>query len=462
MAEAVTERECDLLGVHLVYSWENTQSVLRALHEIGSRVKVPIVVYGFYPTFAYKTLLHSHPSITYVLRGEPEVTFLRLCSVLKQGTDPGSVKGLAFRRDQALMVTERPRPIDDLDVLPFPHRTEEQRFLSDDINLLGSRGCYGKCTFCYINNFYGVKNSWRGRTAGNIYEEVTMISAAHPEKHIYFVDANFFGPGTSGQERAVHIAQRFKAVKGLTFGVECRVNDIHEASLKHLVGAGLRRVFLGVESASPSCLKRMKKHTTLQQARRALALLRSYGIEPHIGFIMFDPEAELHDIRVNFNFLMSHNLLNGLSKTVDLLYHPEIVLKGTDNYILLESAGRIERSSHSDYQGAYSFKDRRVQCLADIIAPVCHYLLELMDKDDSPLYWRNLHSGNNNTSYSMTKHLNDWLAELFEELLVRLEANDLPCTAQVKNRSIKDAIEAIDNIITTTINCKPSTEFGGL
>ena len=463
MVKAVKGKECDLLGVHLVYSWENTENVVRALHEIGSRAKVPIVVYGFYPTFACKSLLASCPSITYVIRGEPEDTFVRLCTVLKKGGDPGSVKGLAFRRDSAVVVTERPRPLDDLDGLPFPYRTEEQGVLTGDgINVLGSRGCYGNCSFCYINNFYGVKHSWRGRTPGNICEEVTMIAAAHPEEYIYFVDANFFGPGTGGQERAVEIAKRFTTVKGLTFGLECRVNDVREASLKHLVDAGLRTVFLGVESASPSCLKRMKKNTSVQQIRRALALLRTCGIEPHIGFIMFEPDSDLHDIRANFNFLMSHNLLNGLSKTVDLLYHPEIVLMGTDSYRMLESAGRIELSAHSDYQGSYSFRDRRVKCLADTISPVCHYLLELMDTADSPLYWRNHPSGEKTAADQLREYLNAWLTELFEELLVRLETDAVPWTDQVRDSTVRDAIEEIHTSITTTIDDNPAAEFGGL
>jgi len=463
MVKAVNDRECDLLGVHLVYAWENTESVLRALHAIGSRSKIPIIVYGFYPTFAYKELLGSHPSISYVIRGEPEQTFISLCSVLKKSADPGSVRGLAFRKDTGLVVTERPRPIDNLDALPFPCRTEKQGVLTDDgINVLGSRGCYGNCSFCYINNFYGTGNRWRGRTPGNIYDEVAMLAAAHPNQYIYFVDANFFGPGTGGQERAVEIAELLKRIEGLTFGMECRVNDVRDTSLRHLVDAGLRYVFLGVETASPSCLKRIRKNTTVQQTRSALALLRRYGIEPHIGFIMFEPDSDLHDIRVNFNFLMSHNLLNGLSKTVDLLYHPEIVLMGTDNYGLLDSAGRIELSSHSDYQGAYRFKDRRVQCLADTISPVCHYLLELMDKDDSPLYWRNQRSGDSTVPDHLTKSLTAWLTDLFTGLLMRLEANDVPCTDRVKDRTIKDAIEAIDTIIATTIDGQPSTECGGL
>jgi hypothetical protein len=177
---------------------------------------------------------------------------------------------------------------------------------------------------------------------------------------------------------------------------------------------------------------------------------------------MFEPDSELHDIRANFDFLISHNLLSGLSKTVDLLYHPEIVLMGTDNSRLLASAGRIELSAHSDYQGIYTFKDRRVKCLADTISPVCHYLLELMDKDDSPLYWRNHHTGDNNACDNLEKRLNAWLTELFEKLLVRLERKAVPLTDREIDLALTDAIGGINNIISTTRDVQPSTECGGL
>ena len=60
MVEGIDQLECDVLGVHLVYCWENTRTILRAFDEINRRKQVPIIVYGFFPTFAYKNLLEDH------------------------------------------------------------------------------------------------------------------------------------------------------------------------------------------------------------------------------------------------------------------------------------------------------------------------------------------------------------------------------------------------------------------
>ena len=67
MVEEVVDKECDVLGIHLVYSWEHTPTVLDAIDEIGLRIEVPIVAYGFYPTFAYDCMMRSHRSFDYTI-----------------------------------------------------------------------------------------------------------------------------------------------------------------------------------------------------------------------------------------------------------------------------------------------------------------------------------------------------------------------------------------------------------
>ena len=453
MIEKIKRIECDVLGVNLVYCWEHTPAILNALAAIKRSKKIPIIAYGFFPTFAFKTLLKENSCIEFVIVGEPERTFLEVHSMLTTDTDPETVKGIAFLKKKEVISTERRPVIENLDSLPFPVRTHDQ-LASTGHTILGSRGCYNNCTFCYINNFYGVRCHWRGRSPENIGDEATLLLSKINDKYLYFVDANFFGPGNSGQFRAETIAQILEREKGLSFGMECRVNDIQDKSLNKLVESGLSDVFLGVESGSPTALKRMRKHITNQQTVKALERLRYYGIEPHIGFIMFDPESDLQEIRDNFAFLTSQKLLSDLSCSVQLLYHPEIVFMGTDTYGKLKKDKVIRFSPYSPYQAFCDFKDKKVDFLAECVTSVCRYLLERTEEPGSPIYWKR-----KSFSDGVSNRLNDWLIGFFKELLQKISSNDIQTTLDSKKNIINEAQESINVIMTTG---KYSTHTSGI
>ena len=457
MVEEVVDKEYDVLGIHVVYSWEHTPTVLNAINEIGSRIGAPIVVYGFYPTFAHDFILKSHPFVDCAIIGEPEFAFLECCSLIKKGKNLGGIDGLAFRNDGDCIVSSKRKVINNLDLLPYPYRTKEHMEYIGG-NILGSRGCYGNCTFCYINNFYGKRCNWRGRTTENIYHEVQKVLSSISSRYIYFVDANFFGPGDEGQCRAEETAALLQNVKGLGFGLECRVNDIQERSLKALAHAGLKDVFLGVESGSKRSLKRMRKGATVEQGVRAIELLRNYGIEPHIGFIMFESDSTLQDIRDNFNFLYYNNFLNRLTATVDLLYHPQIVLMGTDSYETLLKENRIRFSTHNSYQGTFSFKDDRVQFLAEVISSLCHQILTLMSKRDSPIYWCRSVLNDNHYSCEIADRINQSLVEFFEDLLRRLECRGVKLSDEVKSRYIGESMHLVSSQLEYSSEASPQTD----
>ena len=446
-AESVAGRHCDILGVHLVYSWEHTPAVLEMLAEIAARANVPVIAYGFYPTFAAEHLMRAYPFIEAVIRGEPEMTFLDICSSGWKGVDPGSVKGLVWRRKGECVVNPRREVIGDLDSLPFPLRTRAGLARSGG-TVLGSRGCYGSCSFCPINDFYGANPLWRGRSPENVHAEVKTLLPFLAGKYIYFVDANFFGPGEAGQERAEAIAACLEGEAGLSFGLECRVNDVRERSLRRLARAGLRDVFLGIESGSQDSLDRMNKRTTVEHNIAAVALLRRHGIEPHIGFIMFEPDSTVADLRENFSFLRSHHLLGRLTATVDLLYHPGIALMGTGMYERLRMGGRLNSLPEGPYHGSYTFKHGKVQVCTDIVGTVCRHLLEHMEKPDSPIYWQHIYAGGAvHPAAGAADELNRWLVSLFEEVLLRLERDSSLCNDEQQDRFILESLSYIDRVL---------------
>lgn len=375
--DEIGRRVCDMrpqiLGVHLVHQWKIDFELLGFLEKMKREAFLPyITVYGFYPTFAFEEVLHRGTAIDSVIIGEPELTFSRLAREISRRAYAGEVHGLALRSAAGKVRCLRRNPVDDLDLLPFPVRTEAM-FRLPEVNLQGSRGCYGGCTFCCINPFYGQGPLWRGRSPENIVAEVEKIISEHGKKDFYFTDPNFFGPGQGGQKRALKLASLLKP-RSVRFGIEARVNDIHDETIGALVEAGLRHILIGLESGKDESLRRLNKMTTVAQNERAVAILRRHGIEPNIGFIMFEPDSSLEDVRINYEFLQRNGLLENLSVTANVLYHHQIILKGTPAFQSLLAEGRLEFPGHSVCEGFPSFADNKVAALATIMRRITNFL----------------------------------------------------------------------------------------
>ena len=406
----------DMLGVHMVYHWKLDKDLMGFLDSVKINNSIKhITAYGFYPTIAYKEIVRDFRAVDTVVLGEHEETMAELAKSVDAGNGYDNVKGLAFLKGDSV-VFERRDLISDLDAMPAPVRTHALMRL-DEVNILGSRGCYGGCTFCYINPFYDAKGiKWRPRSPENIMLEIDEIMATHGKRSFYFTDPNFFGPGKKGQARALEIAALLKE-RDLTFGIEGRVNDIHDETIGPLVEAGLRHILIGLESGRDDSLKRMNKMTTVAENERALEVLRRHGIEPNVGFIMFEPDSAVSDIRENFEFLKRNELLKNLSITANMLYHHQIVLRGTSAYAGLKASGRLEPAA-SPYEGIASFGNSDVAALAHMMRDVTNFLFGQMDS-----IW----SGKVMESPGMKqkhKSVNNMLVDAFEDALSTLERGE--------------------------------------
>jgi radical SAM superfamily enzyme YgiQ (UPF0313 family) len=384
--QELEKKSFKLLGVHLVYLWEHTSDIFEALSTLKSKIpEIHINLYGHFPTFAFKDLLTENPFIDSITIGEPEETFLELADAVVNNRGNSAlytIDGLAFNASnsktegaavKAGIVQNKPRkPVSNLDSLPSPYRNDFELKKKKGIStyILASRGCYGKCTFCYLDNFYGDESYWRGRSPENVFSEISDIYENHGERYFYFADANFFGPGRKGKERAGELAGLL-VDNGLNikFGIECRVNDVEEKTIGALVKAGLVDVFLGVESGSQRSLTKFRKHTTVEENKSAIYTLRKYGIEPNYGFIMFEPDSTLAEVRANFEFLKEMEMLKIPSITAHLLHHKQTIFQGTFDYKMKSNGSKT--GSEIMYECDYEFKEKSVEALSEVINTFC-------------------------------------------------------------------------------------------
>ncbi len=441
----------DLLAVHAVYFWEGTQLLFRMLSDIRDRgFDAPICLYGFFPGLVWKEILEYSAAVDYVVVGEPEQTIVELALHLKKAkvkgqkakveTGAGSafgIKGIALRiNGEATFTGVRP-PIESPDELAFPLRPSLEA--EETVSVLASRGCYNNCSFCLVPGLEHGRATWRGRSPENIVSEISRLVSLG-KRDFYFVDPNFVGPGMAGKERAIKLAHRLAELK-ISFGIETRANDVTPGLMEELVDAGLTRLLLGIESARPDVLKRLGKHTSAASNEKALAVTREAGIEPEIGFIMFDAESSIEDIRMNLEFLERNRLLDRLGRTANLLCHDFIALKGTPGYRDAFERKLLAPQGLFGFEGRLLYRDPRAGWLASTAKRICLFVLREMGKPFSVVHWAG--DSVNNEPY---RSVNDLLVEIFKRLLGFAEQLSSPPDANRTEELLSGIMEEFESV----------------
>jgi radical SAM superfamily enzyme YgiQ (UPF0313 family) len=432
--DCLMDTPAELLAVHAVYFWERTAELFAMLAEVKRRGwGGTICLFGFFPTLAWRELLEQAPPVDAVVVGEPEETLVEFARSLETG-GIGRIEGLAARSFGQPALGGRRPPIRPLDRLPFPLRPDLEA--EETVSVLASRGCYNGCSFCLVPALDDGLAAWRGRSAENVAAECAWL-AERGKKDLYFVDPNFVGPGRTGQAQALRLGRALAGL-GLTFGMETRANDVTAPLMARLREAGLKSLLLGIESGSPAVLKRLRKHTTVAQNERALAAVRDAGIEPDIGFIMFEPGSRLEDVHANTTFLERAGLLDRLGRTANLLYHSHIAFKGTPGYRAAAERGRLVPEGLYGFEGRLLYEDPRVGWLAGIMRPICQFVLREMGRPGSRLHW-----SAENAEGTAYRAVNDQLVEIYRRLLAAAGKMTGAPDAAGTARRLSDALQAL-------------------
>jgi len=256
----------------------------------------------------FEDALRRSPLDSVVLGEEPDL--IRLAMAVESGAEIASVSGLAYVDPQTdRVVANAPSPFPNLDVLPFPkhYYLEELQNRGRPTNHLKatiqtSRGCYGRCRFCYLqaNRQLGFRYPWRGRSPEKVVDEIEMLSTSFGVRDFLFYDANFFGPGQEGRARAQAIATGIiRRGLNIGFAAYARPDNLDRDTVRLMKQAGLVKLFMGVESFSQAVLDRYQKDVAVEHTLAAIELCKTLDIFMHLSFITYDYDTTLSEIREN-------------------------------------------------------------------------------------------------------------------------------------------------------------------
>ncbi|MGE5533650.1 MAG: B12-binding domain-containing radical SAM protein [Bacillota bacterium] len=309
---AIKDYSPKLVGFSIIfqYSLDEFIELASALRKVG--VNAHFTVGGHLPSLRPAEVLESMPQIDTVVRFEGEFTTLELLRNLQHKEKWRSIKGLAFRVNNEIVINP-PRPlIDNLDSLSQSQLLKRQaRTLTRGIrsvSMLASRGCLHNCSFCSIRQFYGGAPGIlrRTRRPEAVVAEMKSLFEADGVRLFIFQDDDFAAKTPQQRLWVDNFLQAMddEHLTGLVrWKISCRVDDVEKEIFARLRDYGLMMVYLGVESGNPAGLKTLNKHVTVEQNEQAVNVLKSIDLAFDMGFMLFDPDSTVSTIRENIDFL---------------------------------------------------------------------------------------------------------------------------------------------------------------
>ncbi|MBI4362307.1 MAG: radical SAM protein [Euryarchaeota archaeon] len=249
---------------------------------------------GYHPGAMPRETLEEFPHFDFAIAGEAEMTMLELVEALENGGDVSTIRGIAYRADGQVHLTE-PRPWNqDLDSLPFPafelfplqkYRpifTPREKVLQ--LPASSTRGCPYSCTFCYRSQ----GRTLRERSVGNIIREIQWDIEKFEASQIFFVDDTF----AVNRKRALEFCEvmvRLGLHEEVTWVCASRVDRVDPGLLQRMRGAGCTHIAFGVESGNQMLLARTQKNITIEQSRSAVQWAKEAGMSVHTMYILGIP-----------------------------------------------------------------------------------------------------------------------------------------------------------------------------
>jgi len=278
----------DLLGFTITtYGFHYT---LQAIKDIKEKISAPIVVGGWHLSLYPKETM-THQEIDYAITGEADETFPEFLDAINKGGSLDGIDGLAFRKNEEIIVTPFKRPVEDIDATPFParHLLENDKYyniLSQRKNftvMLSARGCPFRCAFCDLKT-----KKFRLRTPENFVNEIQQCYEEFNVREIDIYDSSF----TVDKERVNRICQEIQD-RGLdvSWTVRTRADCVNKDLLETMKRAGCSTVMYGIESGNPEILKRLHKGTDLSHIRDVVEWTSHLKMKS-LGFFMIGSPGE--------------------------------------------------------------------------------------------------------------------------------------------------------------------------
>jgi radical SAM superfamily enzyme YgiQ (UPF0313 family) len=251
---------------------------------IRTALGVPILAGGI-NVGLYPAETMSHPEIDFALNGQAYESLPRLLDALQRGVEPAGIPGVCYRKGDELVMVPPDTRLRAFARYPFParHLLPNERYFSITSQLrnftviLTQMGCPQKCSFCPISRV-----PYQARPVDTVLAEVDECVLRHDVREIDFFDADFVVARRRAEDLCRGLIDRKHP---LEWSCRACVDSLDRDMLRLMADAGCKKVYIGIETASPDSLRRMNKRLEVSRVQQVIRDAQDLGIHP-LGFFM--------------------------------------------------------------------------------------------------------------------------------------------------------------------------------
>jgi len=354
LAAMVTSDECKVLDADaLNFSLQETIDHVIALSpkvvgltlttytfDMIEKVSLPLFNAGFdiliggpQATLNPKETMEKLPYVRWIFCGEAEEQMQEITDRISRNQD---LKGIAGILCQGEVNVER-QMISDFSNLPFPryeglpldaYKCPDAQH-TPMVTVMTTRGCPHRCGFCSSPALLGRKV--RGWSVEQILDHIEYLVTELKVKEISFVDDVF----TINNKRLVKLCEGISD-RGLSFSWFCnaRADQVNDTVAKYSANAGCHQMYLGFESGDQRILDDIvKKDATIEDLIYGADLLKKYGINRSIGFVIGLPTENQDSVEASLKlaFRVKPERIQ-FTRWTPLVASPLAVYTPTDSY----------------------------------------------------------------------------------------------------------------------------------
>jgi radical SAM superfamily enzyme YgiQ (UPF0313 family) len=345
IGQRVKKAQPFLVGISSLFSAyaneaDQTAKIVKKYHP-----NCKIVVGGHHATAMPGRVMESS-AVDFVLRGEGEVSMVRLAKALHNETGYADIPGLVYRKPDGLLQVGEIVSMRNPDDLPLPAtQLIDQRYYRRNKKastvVVASRGCPLKCTYCSMGASSPL--SYRQRSVASVLGEIELAVHKHNVGFIDFEDENLSLDRNWFLRLLGEIAQRFggkqpelRAMNGLL------PSSLDEQVITAMKAAGFRTLNLSLGTTAKAQQKRFQRPDVCRAFERALDLAQACDLQAVAYIIVGAPFQKAVDSLKDLLYLGEHRALAGTS-----VFYPS---PGSKDYMLCASLGLLPQ----DFSGMRS------------------------------------------------------------------------------------------------------------